>query len=84
MEETKMLCPFCRAEFTRDMIDVYSEGYGCDTGCTTVQIEVVCSECNKVIYRSDTGFGSIESDAEREEYRDDVVVDINNGRYLDD
>jgi len=53
---SKPLCPYCKAEWTDDMIAVeeLSASEGCET-CgygqeITGKVVITCSECKKVIY----------------------------------
>lgn len=64
-EDVQMLCPFCSTPFTKEMVEIYNEGYGCDSGCSYVRVEVVCSKCQKVVYTKGS-FGEV-SDEDRAE-----------------
>lgn len=51
----RILCPFCNAPFSAKMDELLSASQGCDT-CghgegISGQIDVICQNCNKVIYR---------------------------------
>ncbi len=46
----KLICAFCSAPFTKEMIEVYEGTYGCETGCTTVEVRVQCERCGATCY----------------------------------
>ena len=69
-----ILCVYCNAPWTKDMIDVYSGSYGCDTGWSTIQITVECDNCGKRIY-SKNDLGNLKSE-EVEEIRDEVFKEL--------
>jgi len=59
MEDAKMLCPYCSAVFTPEMmIDYLRISDGCDTcgygAKTKVFVEIKCEKCNKIIYKKET------------------------------
>ena len=66
-----MLCPFCSAEYTRAMLDIYNSSYGCDTGCEYYRIEIVCGSCGKNVYIKGD-FGEFENEIEKQGYLDEV------------
>lgn len=63
-------CPFCGAEYTREMMDLYNTTYGCDTGCDYYRIVIKCNSCEKTIYVKG-GFGEV-YDEEKQTYLDEV------------
>lgn len=56
--EIKVLCPFCNSAHSAKVVDeLFSSGGGCDT-CgygsePTGTIEIVCENCNKVVYKKE-------------------------------
>ena len=66
-KEEILLCPYCSAPFTKEMMDVYEGSYGCYTGCTTINVEVYCQKCGKEIYNKN-GFGSVYEETTDEEW----------------
>lgn len=50
-EIEKLLCPYCSAEFTKEMLNVYEGTYGCETGCSTCEVELDCEKCGREIYK---------------------------------
>ena len=50
----KILCPFCSAPYTAEMlIDLEEGGSGCETcgpESADLKIEIRCSECKKIVY----------------------------------
>ena len=58
MSESKMICVFCNAEFTPDM--VLSEYYASEGGDTcgygstvTYTVEIHCESCGKLVYKKE-------------------------------
>jgi len=55
-EELKIICPFCNADYTAEMLDNLSAEAGFDTfgadGSAEVvgKIEIKCSNCKKIVY----------------------------------
>lgn len=59
--ELKIICPYCSASFTPDMmIELERAGYGCNTcgtdGDVDITIDIYCKniDCKKLIYRKET------------------------------
>lgn len=46
----KILCPFCNAPYTENMLKAYNGTYGCDSGCEFYRVVVVCESCKREIY----------------------------------
>lgn len=55
-QELKILCPFCSAVYTAEMLDdLYSSG-GCETcGCGGIwgEITIECANCKRVVYKKE-------------------------------
>ena len=68
---TEMLCPFCDAPYTKEMLDVYNDTYGCDTGCDYLRYVVTCASCSRVLYVKGE-FGSYVDEEHKKEYLDEV------------
>lgn len=53
-ETLKIICPFCNAPYTADMLVDLDESTSCCETCgpdpVSVKIEIKCSNCEKVIY----------------------------------
>ncbi len=55
-KEFKILCPFCNAPYTAEMIEDLDVSLGCPTcGDNSIAgtIEIKCSNCKKVIYKKE-------------------------------
>lgn len=53
---TKILCPFCSAPWTEDMVELWGWGGSCDT-CdygSGAEVKITCGSCNGLIYRKET------------------------------
>lgn len=74
MTELKILCPFCNQPYTREMLDMLNDSYGCETGCKYYRIEITCTNCKKIVYVKGD-FGSYENDKEKEEYLSEITED---------
>jgi len=57
MEELEIYCPFCNGRYTAKMVEDLSSAEGCDTcgsaGESTGSIEIVCENCDKVVYKKE-------------------------------
>ena len=56
ISELKIICPFCNASYSAKMLVDLSNGDNCEScgqGDPTGTLEVVCSNCGKVVYRKD-------------------------------
>lgn len=54
--ELKILCPYCNKEFSLEMKIDLETGFYCDTcgpGNQSATIDIVCSNCNKLVYRKE-------------------------------
>lgn len=53
----KILCPYCNAPYTAEMLlEVYESGGGCDTcgpDSADVLIDIKCSQCKKTVYKKE-------------------------------
>lgn len=79
--EEKLFCAFCSAPFTKEMLEVYEGSYGCETGCTTVCVEVVCENCGRTCYeKSELGF--VDKDTPEEEWQE-ILEMIEKGTIKD-
>ena len=49
----QILCPFCNAVFSMDMDDELNKSVGCETCGVDYnwQLEIVCTNCSKVVYK---------------------------------
>ena len=65
----KLFCAFCSAPFTKEMLVVYEGTYGCETGCPTVNIEVICKRCNRICYEK-SELGGIYKETTNEEWEE--------------
>lgn len=53
--EFKIICPFCNAPYTAKMVDELEASKGYVSGPATIEgsISIVCSNCNKVVYKKE-------------------------------
>ena len=55
-QDFKIICPFCSAEWSAEMVEDLEVSGGCDT-CGDVDIsgtiDIKCSNCKRVIYRKE-------------------------------
>jgi hypothetical protein len=45
-----MICPFCDAPYSEKMLEVFDGTYGCESGCSYMDITVFCDACGKRVY----------------------------------
>lgn len=54
VKELKIICPFCNAAYTAEMVDELEIAGGCDTcgddGDIYGTIDIICSNCKKIVY----------------------------------
>lgn len=71
----KLLCAFCSAPFTKEMIEAYNGTYGCETGCEYYTVEVECKSCGKMAYKKGE-FGYFNDDKEKHEITEDAWTEM--------
>jgi len=52
-KELKIICPFCNAPYTAEMVDNLSIGEGCETcgsGSCSGSVDIKCENCKKIVY----------------------------------
>lgn len=54
IEEPKILCPYCRENWTFEMWEQLETSQGCDScgygAGISGKIEIICNNCDKVVY----------------------------------
>lgn len=53
------LCPFCNAEWTNEMVDIYvtaSAGYESMGPDASGSIKITCGGCKRLVYQKDIGY----------------------------
>lgn len=80
-KEEKLFCVFCSAPFTKDMLEVYEGSYGCETGCTTVEVEVVCNSCGRTCYEK-SELGGVYEETTEEEWAE-ILKGVGEGKIKD-
>lgn len=53
---SKILCPFCSAPWTDDMVKIWHETSGCQSGGydTEAYLDITCGNCKRLVYRKET------------------------------
>ena len=78
MEKERILCVYCNNPFTKEMMEVYEGSYGCDTGCSTVEVVVTCDNCGKICYEK-SNLGSVYEETSEEEWLEIIEQAKENG-----
>lgn len=74
-------CVFCSAPFTKEMLEVYEGTYGCESGCETTNVKVVCANCGRICYEK-SEFGDVCEETKEEEWQD-ILERIRSGEIKD-
>lgn len=72
---SKIICPYCSAPFSKEMLNIYNDTYGCETGCPYLRIEIDCESCGKTVYRKGE-FGEFSDDEELKELTEEEWEEI--------
>lgn len=74
-------CVFCSAPFTKEMLHVYEGTYGCETGCSSTNVEVDCENCGRICYEK-SELGGVYEETKEEEWAD-ILERIASGEIKD-